>query len=46
MEALREAVPAKAFRGELVPREAALARREGREYETVDLRLPEFPEAQ
>ncbi|MEN6517566.1 MAG: restriction endonuclease subunit S [Methanospirillum sp.] len=33
VEALRDAVLAKAFRGELVPTEAELARREGREYE-------------
>ena len=33
-EWLTQAVLAKAFRGELVPTEAELARREGREYET------------
>ena len=33
VEALTQAVLAKAFRGELVPTEAELARREGREYE-------------
>jgi len=35
VEALREAVLAKAFRGELVPTEAELARREGRGYESA-----------
>ena len=39
VEALREAVLAKAFRGELVPTEAELARREGREYEPASALL-------
>ncbi|HET6573466.1 MAG TPA: hypothetical protein VFG68_07680, partial [Fimbriiglobus sp.] len=33
VESLTQAILAKAFRGELVPTEAALARREGRGYE-------------
>ncbi len=33
VDALTQAVLAKAFRGELVPTEAELARREGRDYE-------------
>jgi type I restriction enzyme S subunit len=33
VDALTQAVFAKAFRGELVPTEAELARREGRDYE-------------
>jgi type I restriction enzyme S subunit len=36
VEGLTQAVPAKAFRGELVPTEAELARREGRDYEPAD----------
>ena len=32
---LTQAILAKAFRGELVPTEAELARREGRDYETA-----------
>ena len=39
VEALREAVLAKAFRGELVPTEAELARREGRAYEPAAVLL-------
>jgi type I restriction enzyme S subunit len=39
VEALREAVLAKAFRGELVPTEVELARREGREYDPADVLL-------
>jgi len=39
VEALREAVLAKAFRGELVPTEVELARREGREYEPAAVLL-------
>ena len=39
VEALQEAVLAKAFRGELVPTEAELARREGREYEPASVLL-------
>ena len=39
VEALTQAVLAKAFRGELVPTEAELARREGREYEPADALL-------
>jgi type I restriction enzyme, S subunit len=38
-ERLTQAVLAKAFRGELVPTEAALARREGREYEPASVLL-------
>jgi type I restriction enzyme S subunit len=34
-EKLTQAILAKAFRGELVPTEAELARREGRKYETA-----------
>lgn len=36
---LTQAILAKAFRGELVPTEAELARREGREYEPADVML-------
>ena len=39
VDALTQAVLAKAFRGELVPTEAELARREGREYEPAGLLL-------
>ena len=39
-EKLTQAILAKAFRGELVPTEAALARQEGREYEPAAA-LPE-----
>ena len=39
VEALREAVLAKAFRGELVPTEAEVARREGRAYEPAAVLL-------
>ncbi|MGD9938045.1 MAG: restriction endonuclease subunit S [Methanoregulaceae archaeon] len=39
VEALTQAVLAKAFRGELVPTEAELARREGREYEPAGVLL-------
>lgn len=39
MGALWEAVLAKAFRGELVPTEAELARREGRDYEPAAVLL-------
>lgn len=39
MEALWETVLAKAFRGELVPTEAEIARREGREYEPASTLL-------
>ena len=35
-EKLTQAILAKAFRGELVPTEAELARREGRDYETAE----------
>ena len=38
-EHLKQAVLAKAFRGELVPTEAELARREGREYEPASMLL-------
>jgi type I restriction enzyme, S subunit len=38
-EKLREAILAKAFRGELVPTEAELARREGRQYEPASVLL-------
>jgi type I restriction enzyme S subunit len=38
-ERLTQAVLAKAFRGELVPTEAEIARREGREYEPVSVLL-------
>jgi type I restriction enzyme S subunit len=38
-ERLTQAVLAKAFRGELVPTEAELARREGREYESASVLL-------
>ena len=38
-EKLTQAILAKAFRGELVPTEAELARREGREYEPASLLL-------
>jgi len=36
VDRLTQSVLAKAFRGELVPTEAELARREGREYETAE----------
>ncbi len=39
VEALTQAVLTKAFRGELVPTEAELARREGREYEPASVLL-------
>ena len=39
VEALTQAVLAKAFRGKLVPTEAELARREGREYEPAGVLL-------
>ncbi|MBY0231032.1 MAG: DEAD/DEAH box helicase family protein, partial [Gemmataceae bacterium] len=39
VDALTQAVLAKAFRGELVPTEAELARREGREYEPASVLL-------
>lgn len=35
-DGLTQAVLAKAFRGELVPTEAEVARREGRDYESAD----------
>jgi type I restriction enzyme, S subunit len=38
-EKLRQSILAKAFRGELVPTEAELARREGREYESASALL-------
>jgi len=38
-EKLTQAILAKAFRGELVPTEAELARREGREYESASVLL-------
>ena len=38
-EKLTQAILAKAFRGELVPTEAELARREGREYEPASVLL-------
>jgi type I restriction enzyme S subunit len=38
-EKLTQAIVAKAFRGELVPTEAELARREGREYEPASVLL-------
>lgn len=38
-EKLTQAILAKAFRGELVPTEAELARREGREYEPASALL-------
>jgi type I restriction enzyme S subunit len=38
-EKLTQAILAKAFRGELVPMEAELARREGREYEPASVLL-------
>ena len=38
-EKLTQAVLAKAFRGELVPTEAELARREGRSYEPASVLL-------
>jgi type I restriction enzyme, S subunit len=38
-ERLTQAILAKAFRGELVPTEAELARREGREYEPASVLL-------
>jgi len=38
-EKLTQSILAKAFRGELVPTEAELARREGREYETASVLL-------
>ena len=38
-EKLTQAILAKAFRGELVPTEAELARREGRDYETAEALL-------
>ncbi len=38
-ETLRQAILAKAFRGELVPTEANLARREGRPYEPASVLL-------
>jgi type I restriction enzyme S subunit len=37
VEALTQAALAKAFRGELVPTEAELARREGRDYEPASV---------
>jgi hypothetical protein len=39
VEALNQSILAKAFRGELVPTEAELARREGREYEPASVLL-------
>jgi type I restriction enzyme, S subunit len=39
VDALTQAVLAKAFRGELVPTEAELARREGRDYEPASALL-------
>jgi type I restriction enzyme S subunit len=39
MEKITQAILAKAFRGELVPTEAELARREGREYEPASVLL-------
>ena len=39
VEKLTQAVPAKAFRGELVPTEAELARAEGRYYEPSSVLL-------
>jgi type I restriction enzyme, S subunit len=41
---LTQAVPAKAFRGELVPTEAELARREGRDYEPASMLLERIRE--
>ena len=38
-EKLTQSILAKAFRGELVPTEAELARREGREYESASVLL-------
>jgi len=38
-ENLTQAILAKAFRGELVPTEAELARREGRDYEPASVLL-------
>lgn len=47
VDRLTQAILAKAFRGELVPTEAELARREGRDYETAEALLErvraEFP---
>jgi type I restriction enzyme, S subunit len=39
VEKLTQAILAKAFRGELVPKEAELARREGRDYEPASVLL-------
>lgn len=42
VESLTQAVLAKAFRGELVPTEAELARKEGRDYEPANVLLARF----
>jgi restriction endonuclease S subunit len=42
-EELTQAILAKAFRGELVPTEAELARREGRSYESASALLDRIP---
>ena len=39
MDKLQQSILAKAFRGELVPTEAELARREGRDYEPASVLL-------
>lgn len=44
VEKLTQAILAKAFRGELVPTEAELARREGREYEPASVLLERIKE--
>ena len=43
---LTQAILAKAFRGELVPNEAELARREGRSYESARVLLDNIKEPQ
>jgi type I restriction enzyme S subunit len=45
VEKLAQSILAKAFRGELVPTEAELARREGREYEAAEKLLERIQEA-
>lgn len=43
-ERLRQSILAKAFSGQLVETEAEIARREGRDYETVEVLLVEVSE--
>jgi type I restriction enzyme, S subunit len=45
-DALTQSILAKAFRGELVPTEAELARREGREYESASILLERIKQEQ